>query len=153
MTSHRQCSRPRLSVDPIYMPGRLRTASRPSSTDRWRAVYASPPPCWPGNAVATVGAVTEHLPPNAGNPGGRPPGLALCRGTGPPAGTTLSLTPPARWCAQARRPTLPVPPHATWDNAHIGVMATGAGKYPRELRKGSWSTNGEHDWQKADGRF
>jgi len=36
--SHRQCMRPRLSVEPMYMPGRLRTASRPSSTDRWRAV-------------------------------------------------------------------------------------------------------------------
>ena len=32
MISHRQCMRPRLSVDPMYMPGRLRTASRPSST-------------------------------------------------------------------------------------------------------------------------
>ncbi len=32
--------RPRESVDPMYMPGRLRTASRPSSTDRCRAVYA-----------------------------------------------------------------------------------------------------------------
>ncbi len=32
--SHRQCISPRESVDPMYMPGRLRTASRPSSTDR-----------------------------------------------------------------------------------------------------------------------
>ena len=36
--SHRQCISPRPSVDPMYMPGRLRTASRPSSTDRCRAV-------------------------------------------------------------------------------------------------------------------
>ena len=35
--------RPRESVDPMYMPGRLRTASSPSSTDRCRAVY---PPPW-----------------------------------------------------------------------------------------------------------
>ena len=32
MISQRQCMRPRPSVDPMYMPGRLRTASRPSST-------------------------------------------------------------------------------------------------------------------------
>src|SRR5258708_3442711 len=31
-----QCSSPRLSVDPMYMPGRLRTASSPSRTVRWR---------------------------------------------------------------------------------------------------------------------
>ena len=36
--SPRQCWSPRLSVDPIYMPGRLRTASRPSRTDRCLAV-------------------------------------------------------------------------------------------------------------------
>ncbi len=34
MTSHRQCMSPRVSVEPMYMPGRLRTASRPSSTSR-----------------------------------------------------------------------------------------------------------------------
>ena len=34
MISHRQCIRPRESVEPMYMPGRLRTASRPSSTCR-----------------------------------------------------------------------------------------------------------------------
>ncbi len=39
MISQRQCMRPRESVDPMYMPGRLRTASRPSRTDRCRAVY------------------------------------------------------------------------------------------------------------------
>ena len=38
MISHRQCMSPRESVEPMYMPGRLRTASRPSRTDRWRAV-------------------------------------------------------------------------------------------------------------------
>jgi len=38
MISHRQCMSPRESVEPIYMPGRLRTASKPSSTERWRAV-------------------------------------------------------------------------------------------------------------------
>ena len=38
--SHRQCMSPRESVEPMYMPGRLRTASRPSSTDRWRAEYS-----------------------------------------------------------------------------------------------------------------
>ncbi|CPU65641.1 Uncharacterised protein [Mycobacteroides abscessus] len=38
MISQRQCMRPRESVVPMYMPGRLRTASRPSSTDRCRAV-------------------------------------------------------------------------------------------------------------------
>ena len=38
MISHTQCIKPRLSVEPMYMPGRLRTASRPSSTSRWRAV-------------------------------------------------------------------------------------------------------------------
>ena len=32
MISHRQCIRPWLSVVPMYMPGRLRTASRPSRT-------------------------------------------------------------------------------------------------------------------------
>ena len=36
--SHRQWCSPRLSVDPMYMPGRLRTASRPSRTVRCRAV-------------------------------------------------------------------------------------------------------------------
>ena len=36
--SARQCCSPRLSVDPMYMPGRLRTASSPSRTDRCRAV-------------------------------------------------------------------------------------------------------------------
>jgi uncharacterized protein YqgC (DUF456 family) len=30
---------PRESVDPMYIPGRLRTASRPSRTCRWWAVY------------------------------------------------------------------------------------------------------------------
>ena len=38
MISHRQCMSPRESVDPMYMPGRLRTASSPSRTERWRAV-------------------------------------------------------------------------------------------------------------------
>ena len=38
MISQRQCMRPRESVDPMYMPGRLRTASRPSRTERCRAV-------------------------------------------------------------------------------------------------------------------
>ena len=32
MISHRQCMSPRESVEPMYMPGRLRTASSPSST-------------------------------------------------------------------------------------------------------------------------
>src|SRR5690625_3658009 len=40
MISHRQCIRPRESVDPMYMPGRLRTASNPSRTDRLRALYS-----------------------------------------------------------------------------------------------------------------
>ena len=39
MISHTQCMRPRVSVDPMYMPGRLRTASRPSRTRRWWALY------------------------------------------------------------------------------------------------------------------
>ena len=34
MISQTQCIRPRESVDPMYMPGRLRTASSPSSTCR-----------------------------------------------------------------------------------------------------------------------
>ena len=34
---------PRVSVEPMYMPGRLRTASSPSRTDRWRAVYEASP--------------------------------------------------------------------------------------------------------------
>lgn len=37
MISHMQWVRPRLSVDPMYIPGRLRTASSPSRTDRCRA--------------------------------------------------------------------------------------------------------------------
>ncbi len=40
MISQRQCMRPRESVEPMYMPGRLRTASRPSRTWRWWAVYS-----------------------------------------------------------------------------------------------------------------
>ena len=40
MISQTQCMSPRESVDPTYMPGRLRTASSPSRTDRCRAVYA-----------------------------------------------------------------------------------------------------------------
>ena len=39
MISHRQCMRPRESVEPTYMPGRLRTASSPSRTLRCRAEY------------------------------------------------------------------------------------------------------------------
>ena len=38
MISHRQCMSPRVSVDPMYMPGRLRTASSPSRTRRWAAL-------------------------------------------------------------------------------------------------------------------
>ena len=38
MISHTQWMRPRESVDPMYIPGRLRTASSPSRTDRCRAV-------------------------------------------------------------------------------------------------------------------
>ena len=38
MISHRQCIRPRVSVEPMYMPGRLRTASSPSRTRRWAAL-------------------------------------------------------------------------------------------------------------------
>ena len=38
MISHRQCMSPRPSVEPMYMPGRLRTASRPSRTCRWWAL-------------------------------------------------------------------------------------------------------------------
>ena len=34
MISHRHCMRPRVSVEPMYMPGRLRTASSPSRTRR-----------------------------------------------------------------------------------------------------------------------
>ena len=37
MISHRQCISPRVSVDPMYIAGRLRTASRPSRTSRCRA--------------------------------------------------------------------------------------------------------------------
>ncbi len=37
MISHMQCIRPRVSVEPMYIAGRLRTASSPSSTSRWRA--------------------------------------------------------------------------------------------------------------------
>ncbi len=44
MISHRQCMRPRESVEPMYIPGRLRTASRPSRTSRFAAVYLSSPP-------------------------------------------------------------------------------------------------------------
>ncbi len=40
MISHRQCMSPRESVEPMYMPGRLRTASSPSRTWRWWAVYS-----------------------------------------------------------------------------------------------------------------
>src|SRR3954471_6787791 len=39
MISQTQCMRPRVSVDPMYMPGRLRTASSPSRTRRWAALY------------------------------------------------------------------------------------------------------------------
>ena len=38
MISHRQCMSPRVSVEPMYMPGRLRTASRPSRTRRCAAL-------------------------------------------------------------------------------------------------------------------
>jgi len=38
MISHRQCMSPRPSLDPMYMPGRLRTASSPSRTRRCAAV-------------------------------------------------------------------------------------------------------------------
>lgn len=38
MISQTQCIKPRLSVDPMYIPGRLRTASSPSRTSRCRAV-------------------------------------------------------------------------------------------------------------------
>ena len=41
MISQRQCMSPRESVEPMYMPGRLRTASRPSSTWRWWAEYSA----------------------------------------------------------------------------------------------------------------
>src|SRR5690625_4290113 len=71
MISHRQCMRPRESVEPMYMPGRLRTASSPSSTERWRAVY------WAAVAVDL---------------GGTPP---IIRTYGPAAGTR-----PAR-CGQS----------------------------------------------------
>ena len=37
MISQRQCMRPRVSVDPMYIAGRFRTASRPSRTSRCRA--------------------------------------------------------------------------------------------------------------------
>ena len=37
MISHKQCMRPRVSVDPMYIAGRLRTASKPSRTRRCRA--------------------------------------------------------------------------------------------------------------------
>ncbi len=40
MISHKQCMRPRSSVEPMYIPGRLRTASSPSRTLRWRAEYS-----------------------------------------------------------------------------------------------------------------
>ena len=68
MISHRQCTRPRLSVDPTYMPGRLRTASRPSSTSRWRAVYPAPT----GVAVAVLEAVTRQNLPVATDTCGTP---------------------------------------------------------------------------------
>ena len=40
--SQRQCINPRPSFDPMYIPGRLRTASKPSKTARFLAVYAPP---------------------------------------------------------------------------------------------------------------
>src|SRR5665647_815338 len=43
MISHIQCMRPRASVDPIYIAGRLRTASRPSRTCSC-LLYTSPSP-------------------------------------------------------------------------------------------------------------
>ena len=36
-----QCINPRESVDPMYMPGRLRTASKPSRTVSASAEYAA----------------------------------------------------------------------------------------------------------------
>ncbi len=37
MISQRQCMSPRVSVEPMYIAGRLRTASNPSSTRRFFA--------------------------------------------------------------------------------------------------------------------
>src|SRR6476659_7724763 len=41
-TSHTSWWRPRASVEPMYMPGRLRTACRPSRTWMLAAVYSAP---------------------------------------------------------------------------------------------------------------
>src|SRR5215218_5170401 len=63
MISHRQCIRPRESVDPMYMPGRLRTASSPSSTLRWRAEYFDDS----ASALATVQGLLQRF--RVGNAG------------------------------------------------------------------------------------
>ena len=68
MISQRQCISPRVSVEPMYMPGRLRTASRPSRTRRCAALY-----------VLSAGAATREEPTRdtPGADGGTPaPGRA-----------------------------------------------------------------------------
>src|SRR5690242_10384359 len=68
MISQRQCIRPRPSVEPMYMPGRLRTASRPSSTERWRAVYPSAGSVLARGRATAGSAVTDSPRTAAGAP-------------------------------------------------------------------------------------
>src|SRR5215469_15326359 len=73
MISQRQCISPRPSVDPMYTPGRLRTASRPSSTDRWRAVYPSAG-IVPARGRAAAGSAVTDSPRMAAGATGPPHG-------------------------------------------------------------------------------
>ncbi|OPZ49222.1 MAG: hypothetical protein BWY91_03117 [bacterium ADurb.BinA028] len=69
--SHTRWCRPRSPVDPMYMPGRLRTASSPSRTVIAEASYAVSPVSVTSAGIGVVGSTTVLL-----SVGRRPPGRA-----------------------------------------------------------------------------
>ena len=75
MISHRQCINPRVSVEPMYMPGLFRTASRPSRTSRCAALYVL---SIVGSRVGRwTGVCSERTQDTPGDAGGTlAPGLA-----------------------------------------------------------------------------
>src|SRR5215211_78042 len=73
MISHRQCISPLVSVDPMYIAGRFRTASSPSSTSRCRASYSRL-----SVAGLAVGTRREYLAGSIGT-GAKQLIRALCR--------------------------------------------------------------------------
>src|SRR3954467_8187201 len=97
MISQTQCMRPRVSVEPMYMPGRLRTASSPSRTRRCAALYEVSVGA-ATNVLSHHDSVTARAPAGASRPDAKPTRdtPAITQGTPAVAGVVPGLA----WAGQ-----------------------------------------------------